>query len=285
MKELFARRWFRVILAIVALIGTAAVGRYQRLTGPTWEIPVNESIGGAAVSGELPRSHPGPGGQLVKLEAGPEVSGAILWRRYPTNDPWTRLPMTAGDGALAAELPHQPPAAKLEYSVRLRSGDDELVLPATGTAVIRFRGAVPAWVLIVHILLMFISLAFVLRAALGSLLGESEVRRLIPWVLGLMIPGGLMFGPIVQKYAFGAYWTGWPLGGDWTDNKTLVMVMVWVVAYFLCRWCPRFQRPAVLVATVVMRGVYLIPHSSHGSELDWEQYEQTPAAASAADVP
>ena len=34
--------------------------------------------------------------------------------------------------------------------------------------------------------------------------------------------GGMILGPIVQKYAFGAYWTGIPFGHDLTDAKNLV---------------------------------------------------------------
>jgi hypothetical protein len=94
-----------------------------------------------------------------------------------------------------------------------------------------------------------------------------------------MIPGGFVLGPVVQKFAFGEYWTGWPFGGDWTDNKTLAALVAWLVAWAICRWLPRFQRPAVLFAAIVMFAVYLIPHSIHGSELDWEEAEgqETPA--------
>ncbi len=67
--------------------------------------------------------------------------------------------------------------------------------------------------------------------------------------------GGLILGPLVQKYAFGAYWTGFPLGGDLTDSKTLFAVLVWLAAFFLrnkSRWW-------TVAATVLMVAVYLIP--------------------------
>ena len=37
----------------------------------------------------------------------------------------------------------------------------------------------------------------------------------------LLFLGGIIMGPVIQKYAFGAFWTGWPFGHDLTDNKTL----------------------------------------------------------------
>jgi len=280
MSQLFDHRWFRVLIVLVALFGTVGLASYQRRTGPTWPVPVNESLGGGEVIGELPRSHGGDGDAVVSLEVtSTEVSGEILWRRYPTSDPWIHLPMAAGGGSLTAQLPHQPPAAKLEYSVRLSAPDREVVLPAEETAIIRFRDGVPGWVLIPHILLMFLALYVVFRATLGALLGEENVGRFVPWVLGLMIPGGFVLGPLVQKFAFGEYWTGWPFGGDWTDNKTLAALVAWLLAWAICHWRPRFQRPAVLLAAVVMFAVYLIPHSIHGSQLDWEEVEdqETPA--------
>ena len=45
--------------------------------------------------------------------------------------------------------------------------------------------------------------------------------------------GGMLLGPFVQKYAFGEFWTGWPNGHDLTDNKTLIMWLVWAAALYV----------------------------------------------------
>jgi hypothetical protein len=278
MKELFAKRWFRVLVGLLAFVGMYVMASYQRRTGPTYPIAVDESLSGSAVSGELIRTKAGDGDARVALVvADQEVQGEVVWRRYPTHDEWSRLEMVREDSEagseLAAYLPHQPMAAKLEYSVRLAKGNEELVLPQGETSIIRYREDVPAWVLIPHIIVMFVTLWIVFRAALGALLGEIGVRRFIPCILGFLLFGGFFLGPLVQKYAFDAWWTGWPFGGDWTDNKTLAALIAWLVAWWVCRYRPQLQRLAVLLATVVMVVVYLIPHSIHGSELDWEAVE------------
>ena len=78
---------------------------------------------------------------------------------------------------------------------------------------------------------MFFGMLIGVRAALAAALGRPEARR-YAWVtlVADRRSAGLVLGPIVQKYAFGAYWTGWPFGEDLTDNKTLAMWLAWVVA-------------------------------------------------------
>jgi hypothetical protein len=228
------------------------------------------------ISGQLPRSHGGEGGAEISLAAPAGVSGEVRWRRYPTEHEWLTTAMTRKAGALTAELPHQPPAGKLEYSVRLISPDEQFVFPEGEAAVIRFRADVPASVLIPHILCMFIALAIVLRSAFGALLNESDVGRFAPWILGFLIPGGFILGPVVQKLAFGAYWTGWPFGTDWTDNKTLAALVAWILVLVVRRYRSQLVRASVLLAAAVMMAVYLIPHSIHGSELEWSEVENSP---------
>jgi hypothetical protein len=86
--------------------------------------------------------------------------------------------------------------------------------------------------------------------------------------MGLLVVGGLVLGPVVQKFAFDAYWTGWPLGTDMTDNKTLWAFLAWLPATVMALRGKR-TRWAVVLGWLVMTGVFLIPHSVRGSQLDW----------------
>ena len=88
--------------------------------------------------------------------------------------------------------------------------------------------------------------------------------------MGLLAVGGLVLGPIVQKYAFGALWTGWPFGHDLTDNKTLIAFFAWLPATIIAARGVT-SRMAVVLGWVVMMGIFLIPHSLRGSELDWSE--------------
>ena len=181
---------------------------------------------------------------------------------------------------LSGLLPNQPPAGKLEYSVELISGTGRLMIPENGVSVVtRFKGDVPAWALIPHIIFIFFGMLLSTRAGLEAFFHDGEVRGFALWALGLLTIGGLVFGPIVQKYAFGAYWTGFPFGMDLTDNKTAIACAAWVVAVASV-WNRgyRFTHPGrrwfTFAAAVVTFIVFLIPHSMFGSELD---YSEAPA--------
>ena len=151
--------------------------------------------------------------------------------------------------------------------------------------IIRFKGAVPAFVLVPHILFMFFSMLIGMRAALGAFFAPNTMRR-YAWIslIGISV-GGMILGPIVQKFAFGAFWTGFPFGYDLTDNKTLIMWVVWLAACLVIGRAPRkderLGRLAVVLAAIVMTVVYLIPHSLRGSELDYDRLDQgvTPTEA------
>lgn len=183
--------------------------------------------------------------------------------------------MTRSGSALQGMLPHQPPAGKLRYEVLLRKGASEVQLPAV---VIRFRGDVPAPVLIVHVIAMFGGMLLSTRAGLGACAGETGLRPLIIWTLMLLGAGGLILGPVVQKYAFDAYWTGWPFGTDLTDNKTAAAVAFWLSAYLAM---PRVRSPRAWAAAAAVGtlAVFMIPHSVLGSELDYSKVADAPAAA------
>jgi hypothetical protein len=203
--------------------------------------------------------------------ADPAVTGAVEWRRYPGADAWQREPLRRSQDVLQAVIPPEPhplmPAAgKLEYRVELAKGDARAAFPAR-PAVTRFKGAVPLGDLIPHVAAMFFGMLFSTRAALAALFGGTTRRWGFATVL-LLVVGGFVLGPIVQKLAFGAYWTGIPWGWDLTDNKTLFAGAAWLAAAWQMRR-GREGRAAAVVAAVVTLLVFAIPHSVWGSEVKW----------------
>ena len=257
----------------LALLITVFSAGYQRRTGPTWPIDGVVLLDGAAINYELLRSHGGQGDQPVEISA-PDtaVAGILHFKRYKSNDDWSQIPMSREGTKLVASLPHQLPAGKLEYHVELKKTDAVYVIPDDENVVTRFKGNVPAWILAPHILFIFLSMLFAARVGLQSLRDEAPVLGLMTTSVIFLLLGGFIFGPIVQKFAFDAYWTGFPFGMDLTDNKTLIALAGWLLAFFLVKRNPR-MRLAVLGASIIMFSIFMIPHSMHGSELYYSKLD------------
>ncbi|NQT34026.1 hypothetical protein HQ587_02455 [bacterium] len=273
-----------VSLWLLALLITGSIFIYQKKTGPTNPVTGEIALGSHTIHYDLKRTHGGESDHEVIIELpdpsaetwAKEIGGIVLWKRYKLDEPTRAIRMQQKNRSdskgidLSAYLPHQPPAGKLEYQVRLTLGDEHVILPPDEPAVIRFKGAVPDWALFPHVFIMSLALFVGMQALLSALIGWKIKKQ--AWItLGLIVVGGLIFGPIVQKYAFGAFWTGWPLGEDLTDNKTAVMAIGWLIAILKLRGekGERRGRWWVVAATVLMFVVYLIPHSMRGSELDY----------------
>ena len=257
------------ILWILAFVITAASAVYQRLTGPTHPKRGKVTLAGQEIRYRLPRSMAGGDAEVRVPAASPQTAGTLAWKRHKSRDEWTYAEMARDGGSLVGRLPQQPPAGKLAYRVVLQDGNERVTLGGE-PVIIRFRGEVPAAVLVLHVIAMFGSMLVGTRAGLEHFRQSPEYGRLVLWTLVLLAAGGFILGPLVQKYAFGAYWTGWPFGTDLTDNKTAVALLGWLIAWLRLRRAPEKAGAWVLAAAVVMMVVFAIPHSLLGSELKYE---------------
>jgi hypothetical protein len=259
----------KVALWVLAFLITASTAVYQRLTGPTYPISGKTTVGHSEISYELLRTHETGQDCLVRIQIqNPDIGGTLLYKRHKTEDPWTKIPMERQEDALVGALPHQPPAGKLEYKVVLSLEGKETSLSGENPVIIRFKGAVPSWILIPHVIVMFLAMLFSARAGIEALRPKSNPRTLALWTTGLLFIGGFILGPAVQKLAFGSLWTGFPFGYDLTDNKTLIAFIGWIVAVIAGRK-GKSARGWVLAAAILLLIVFLIPHSLLGSELDY----------------
>lgn len=260
-----------IIYWVIAILITIGTGIYQRRTGPTYPIEGKINFNGKEIHYHFERSHAGQTDYAINVATDDStINGILEWRYYKSGEDYIQVPMKYSDGKLSAMLPHQPPAGKLEYRIYLSNGVESAYMPENMPVIIRFRGEVPTTVVIFHIAAMFMGMLFSNRAGLEALTGDKNLIQYVKWTIIFLALGGLIFGPIMQWYAFGEFWTGWPVGNDLTDNKTAVATIAWLFALLAMKKF-KYPRRFVFVAAVITLIVFLIPHSVLGSELDYSK--------------
>ncbi len=269
---------------ILALVITLSSAIYQRMTGPTHPTSGSVEFNNQEVDYYFYRTQGGTIDHLVSIKYNDTTTTAnLFWKRYKSSDDWTQIKMQSRNDSLVAYLPNQPPAGKLEYYIQLSKGNNETILPKDNTVVIRYKGKVPDTILIIHIIFMFSAMLLSVRTGIEAFRKEPKLFKLTYWTLITLFIGGLIFGPIVQQYAFGALWTGFPFGHDLTDNKTLIIFIGWIVALFMYKKSLHPARWAI-AASILMMAIYLIPHSTLGSEIDYKKLDREKAQQELLDI-
>jgi hypothetical protein len=257
----------QVLFWVLAIFITLAAAVYQRKTGPTYDKKVKVTMDGQLYKFKLIRSHETEKDCPVQfIIADKAVTGTVEYRRYPTNDGWTKIEMVRTEDKLEAALPHLPMAGKYEYKVELQKEGKSYKLNDGNPVLIRFKGAVPSAILSIHIFFMFFAMLLGNLSGILALFNRPKFRFYTTLTTVCLLIGGLIFGPWVQLYAFGEAWAGVPFAWDLTDNKTLIAFIFWVLAWLMNR---KKERPVYpVIAAIVMLLVYSIPHSMYGSQLD-----------------
>jgi len=260
-----------------AIVFTLASAVYQKMTGPTYPVRGHAEIGGQQVKYRLIRSYDlSDDAKVTVLVPDTGVKGEIRLRRFKSMDNWQTYVMLRHGDTLTGALPHQAPAGKVMYEVTLIKGDQRVLLN-DHPAVLRYTGYVPRYILFPHILFMFMAMLFsTLTGLLVIFRGKNSY--IYAWITVISVGiGGLILGPVVQKFAFDAYWTGWPFGHDLTDNKSIIAFIFWIIALVAMKK-NRENKLWPVVASVVLLVVFLIPHSVLGSETDFTKEKKTEVA-------
>ena len=273
---------------LVAVLVTVAALYYQRITGPTNPQRLHITLHTGTYRLSFPRSMPteitpqqalGNWVQLDKRSTlnikvkgfngvaplSEETPLFLYYKRAHSQYNWQMAQVTiSAEGHIKATLPSQPPAGKLVYYIDLAG----VTIPQEAPIEVRFRNNVPAYVLIPHILFMYAVMVLSTYGGLLALRNNHRWKRVTRLTLVALLIGGFILGPLVQKFAFGVYWSGWPLGEDLTDTKTLIAACFWVVA--LIFGSKKWGRILAIFAAIALLAIYSIPHSASGSHFNYE---------------
>jgi hypothetical protein len=258
----------KFILWTLAVFITLTAVIYQRMTGPTYPKRVKVELNGKTYKLRLLRSHGGNDDAPIELAINEPVKATLYYKFYPLHkdEEWKPINFVQNNEKLVADLPNQPPAGKLMYYISFETNSGIVDIQKAEPVVIRFKGGVPDFILWPHVFFMFVAMLLSNVAGLFAIGKVDQYRFYTYLTVGALTIGGMILGPVVQKYAFGELWTGVPYGWDLTDNKTLIAYIFWVLA--LIGNLKKDRRYLTIVAAIVILAVYSIPHSMFGSELD-----------------
>ena len=249
-----------LLIWFVAVVFTMGSAIYQRTTGPTYPVRGHSEIAGQQIKYKLIRSYDlSDDAKVTVIVPDTSIKGEMNLRRFKSMDNWQIQPMQRHGDTLIGALPHQAPAGKVMYEVTLIK-DDQRVKLNDHPAVLRYTGYVPRYILFPHIFFMFFAMLFSALTGMMVIFRQKHTY-LFAWITLISVGiGGLVLGPFVQKFAFDAYWTGWPFGHDLTDNKSIVAFIFWAIAVFVMKK-NRENQLWPIVASIVLLIVFLIPHS------------------------
>lgn len=281
----------KFLLWTLAFIITIGAAYYQRKTGPTYPKRIELTLNDSVYKLKLIRSIGLDERSEVKLHIEDTSVKAVLYykrlnspgeyqavnfkyKTYPVNSfVMNRIFKMTEEKGFFADVPPQPPAGKLQYYFELTDSKGTQAIMKEAPVVIRFKGSVPGYILLPHILIMFIAMLFSTGAGLLAIFRVPSYKKYALWTLILLTAGGMILGPLVQKYAFGELWTGIPFGWDLTDNKTLIAFFFWIIAVIMNR--KRDKPIYTILACIALLMVYSIPHSLFGSQLDYSTGQVT----------
>ncbi|MDR1005334.1 MAG: hypothetical protein LBL74_00520 [Bacteroidales bacterium] len=249
-------KYRNILFWLLAVVITLGASVYQRASGPTNPKKAVVSINEQQYHLKFPRSIT-TDDRIVRLKINDSSAVATMYYRlYGTFSDYSALVFEhSSDGTMVTTLPSLKALQKIEYYIVINDSslfeDQPLVL--------RYKDSVPSLLLIVHILLMFASMLFASYGFIMAFAKSEKVKKYLLLTIYTLVGGGFLFGALVQKYAFGVYWSGFPFGSDVTDNKTLIALIALLLALPFGK--KPFFRYVAMVSFAVMFLVFCIPHS------------------------
>jgi hypothetical protein len=220
----------------------------------------------------------------VEVTASPDVSDQEVFLYYGTEPAEYELvrmkPLE--EGRYFGMIPALSRATLVHYYVEARAGTDLVARVPSDTDeeafVFYFKGIPNRKILVAHVVLMFVSLFIFIFAGYLAVKAIKD-RRIVLHIPRLSFLGVVIFfvssfplGMVVAYQTYGTPWSGFPIGTDITDNKSLGIVAYWAAATFFYRGSVFRKDPngdlfsmttlpyVYLVGVIVTIALFLIPH-------------------------
>ncbi len=202
---------------------------------------------------------------------------AIVYYSRVEGGPYTADSLSRVADEFSATLPILEKGSKWYYHIKVYQSENEIAkFPPGVDQFMKFKGHIPAYILIPHIFCMFATIFYGLLtviSAISVVRGKADIKqsvRYLLWTVIFAFIGSFPLGYIVAYLAFGKGWDGIPIGWDITDNKTVILFLFWLVTFILARRGLKSERMAiskkaymslVLASLIVTFIAFVIPHS------------------------
>jgi hypothetical protein len=217
-------------------------------------------------------------GPVVKLTASDaSKERAVIYFSETKGSNYQALEMPVESNVYAIQLPKLEKGQKWWYHIDVYKDNLKIAtIPQNEDQFIKFKGHVSSFILIPHIFCMFATIFFgilTVFTAVDAVRGNGEIRRSVWFALLAFLfgyAGGIPLGIEVTRQTFGEGWGGWPIGNDWTDTKTEIFLLFWLVTLVLSFNGLRGKKMMitektyafmVILSLVVTFITFLIPHS------------------------
>jgi len=224
--------------------------------------------------------------KIVTSESTPNYQIDLLYKI--SEGGYSSLPMISkpeNPQTYSAKIPSQPKGKRGYYYIKVRDNSgNEITLPEEVETenppfMIKFKGKVSPLILVLHVFSMFAAMFFSWMAffyAWEVMKGRKFLNQLgLSSLMALIFVflGGFPLGFSVAYQTFGQAWGGIPYGWDITDNKTLIILIFWLVLVWLLKGTifkkdenknltnPKKIAIWAIIFFILTVLVYLIPHS------------------------
>ena len=261
----------------IALIITIALLGLARRISTRHPTDYSSQIGDITASHRTITEDFGDGPVVDVSLSSPDSLAAVVFYSETDGGPYTVDTLTMTSGGFTGELPVLEKGRKWFYRIELfKAGESVAKFPPYGSQFIKFKGHVPAYILIPHIFCMFAIVFLGLLTVISAfdlVKGKGDIQKTVLYLLWTLIAafiGGFPLGYLVASVAFGVGWGGIPFGWDITDNKTVLLFIFWFVTLILARKGLKGEKMAIsysayLALTVISLAVtiftFMIPHS------------------------
>lgn len=268
------KKYYRYLLAFVLTVVLLAIARQLSTRHRT---EYSHRVGGVVAMHRTVTEDFGVG-PVLRVTV-PELEGltAVALYRDAPGGPYSADTLDRTEDGFASRLPARSKGEELFYHIELsENGEPVAQFPPHGDQFIKFKGHVPEAILIPHIFFMFATIYLGLMTVFTSIdaaKGRGELRRSVRYLLWTFIAsfiGGIPLGYMVSVAAFGQGWSGIPIGWDITDNKTVLLLLLWLITLILA-WRGLRGGPMAIskntymilavVSFVVTFAAFIIPHS------------------------